>query len=1275
MANTQKYINHLLQNTGITPACSEEERLAAEDIAKIFRNHGFEPEVQEFTAPPSNKLSIAIMGILAFVGALFLGFGGIFSILGVIFALLAAIFYGLEYTGHPFLSRLGAAGISQNVIAHHKAEGPLASPRNRPVVVVAHYDSPRVDLMSQEPYVTYRAALIKALPITMMIPAVAAIVRLLPVPGVVKVLLWLAAIVASLVPLVFAVNAIAGGFVLPFTSGAVGNKSSVAAMLGVMDAVAPFKAGDEFPNDLPFDQYFGEQKRRAEEMERALQAELGADEAVEDGAEADDEQYEYGFEEEPVADEDEPLADESVDDQLAAAVHPVAAPAVAPVSASMMDTDALQDGFDVIEEAAVDATVPADEAHNAPEPVMTRTEYVEEVVEDEPGNVNVNGNLRYGKDIVTSLGMLPTSCAVDYEDGQMPEPVKHVIKRAVEVPVEVSVEETHAVAQAGDAFEQTQTFEPVQVSDETEEPEPKAEEKQPLRSLFADDKPSNPFVDFFGMGEEEQADLPEYEPTQYSEEEQPSVGERFSELGERASGFFGSLMTRGKEAVQNFKDAREEARAAREAEAAAAAEAAAEAAAAEAAAAEKAAAEKAAAEAKAAARAAAAAEAEAAVQEVEEPVAAQATEPIVADADDEPVAYDNVPADETANIDMSSVFGNTPDDDADANEDEPLDRPAANEEIEDYEDVDFIEAEYVQLEDDEEWDSEQVVDASETAVFEAQRIEDNSDSTEEAVDEQDANLVSAATTIVSDEPLVTDDMISTESELEDGWTTAFEPLADTEQVESETLAEESFDDTIETETSVEEETAAEAEITVEDVPEQSLVETFESAAEYDTVFNAEPDVALQADEEQVDFEPVQLDPDVSLEFAPLPMDDEAVEDESAAEYDSASRQEDAQAAPADEPKKFSTQIFTIPTVEENNTETDLGATVAAPPVDDGAIEHVETENGQNDEPGNRVNPAAAPRLIAIPDPSLPSMRQSSNASRAALFDLPDPSAGVADPLGTGSYRALNSLGSTQPAAPLSGTERFEVISADAAPLQSPIMGVQHQATETKPEKKKGFLSGLFGRKKKEQQSMSDWLGVDEEFDAKNSGRNIGSWDNFEDGDGDWKGGAATSEEMTNEEMIASVASMGDDELLGHDIWFVATGASECDNAGMRAFLDTHRDKLRGVFFINLESVGAGQVSMIASEGANRTIKGDRRIMNLIGRVSSKFHAEYPAVEVTGTVTDAHVVMESSLRALTVAGVDGPRIACTRTDDDLPHNIQPENIAMVSEVVAEVIRRS
>ena len=87
MANTQNYINHLLQNTGITPACSEEERLAAEDIAQIFRNHGFDPEVQEFNAPAPSRLAFAVTGILAFAGALLMGIGGGIGLVGTLLAL------------------------------------------------------------------------------------------------------------------------------------------------------------------------------------------------------------------------------------------------------------------------------------------------------------------------------------------------------------------------------------------------------------------------------------------------------------------------------------------------------------------------------------------------------------------------------------------------------------------------------------------------------------------------------------------------------------------------------------------------------------------------------------------------------------------------------------------------------------------------------------------------------------------------------------------------------------------------------------------------------------------------------------------------------------------------------------------------------------------------------------------------------------------------------------------------------------------------------------
>ena len=56
-------------------------------------------------------------------------------------------------------------------------------------------------------------------------------------------------------------------------------------------------------------------------------------------------------------------------------------------------------------------------------------------------------------------------------------------------------------------------------------------------------------------------------------------------------------------------------------------------------------------------------------------------------------------------------------------------------------------------------------------------------------------------------------------------------------------------------------------------------------------------------------------------------------------------------------------------------------------------------------------------------------------------------------------------------------------------------------------------------------------------------------------------------------------------------------------------------------------------------------------------------------------TDAHAAMGMSLRSLTVAGIDGTGFALSHTEEDQPYNVEPENVALVSDVVTEVIRRS
>lgn len=1068
MANTQNYINHLLQNTGITPACSEEERLAAEDIAQIFRNHGFDPEAQEFNAPAPSRLAFAITGILAFVGALLMGIGGGIGLVGTLLAIIGAVLYVLERTGHPVISGLGKTGVSQNVIAYHKASGPLASPRNRPVVVVAHYDSPRAELLAREPYASYRALIAKLLPVATVAPAAVAILRILPLPGALKVLLWIVAILASLVALANAANIISNRHILPYTSGAVCNKSSVAAMLGVMDNVAPFQGENEFPDDVPFDTYFGEQKRRAEEMARAAAEYAAAQQQNDYGNTIEYEEPTYAEDEfgQPIAPDaqTEPEQGEAFDEQIegfeGASADETLIGAIVPEDQNQaVQAEEFND--------EVPAAEPAEEPAAAePEPKLYR---------------NAAGNIRFGSDAIRALGMLPESCTLDYEEGEEPtfepEPAPVVTAPAPVVAVD---DESAAVTAAVAEPEAVSAIDPAAGLDILAPAAP----AQDVTDESDDDYAEQPRRVSYESDTDFSAEIPAATP-------HADIASAFSSIGASASSFFKGAFAKGKKFIDDFEEKRAIAREAAEQEAIAQQQA-------------------------------AEAERERAAQEFEQN---EAQQPVAVDAAEATTSFESH-------------------------------QPAS---------ADVVEA---------------------TTSFEPQQPVDGTMSFDAAQFDATITFEKQGTAIA--EPLeASDDQAAVANDAE----------------------------------------TADA-VEVPDAAEDQVVE-------------------VSAEEEQ----------HVAVEQ----------NDSAEVEQDEAAVVSEVSEAPeTDESRPYSTQIFTMPTPGGS------GSTVAnVAPTQDETVDSLMAQISSQATPRPQMNvpdpasvPAPAPSsspLASVPDPSLPSMKQANVASRTSLFDLPDPSAQVDDPFAT----AQGPEPTSAPVAPsmpvASGAQPLETISAPASAAPKP--------------RKRG-LGGLFGRKKKnDQDSMSDWLGVEDDYDAKKSGRGIGSWDNFEDDNDGWKGGATSSDGASDEDMLSAVASMGDDELLGHDIWFVATGASDCDGAGMKAFLASHRDKLRGVFFINLESVGAGRLSVVTVEGEQQLLKGDRRIMNLVSKVCKSFHVDCGALEMPYAKTDAYAALEASRRALTIAGVDGTRLACARTEDDLPHNVNPTNIATVSEVVTEVIRRS
>lgn len=276
------------------------------------------------------------------------------------------------------------------------------------------------------------------------------------------------------------------------------------------------------------------------------------------------------------------------------------------------------------------------------------------------------------------------------------------------------------------------------------------------------------------------------------------------------------------------------------------------------------------------------------------------------------------------------------------------------------------------------------------------------------------------------------------------------------------------------------------------------------------------------------------------------------------------------------------------------------------------------------------------------------------ARRASLFDLPDPSASETDPFAT-DPNGTRVRTADDAAAPVES--QFEVLTGtpQVEPLGTTDADDDHGAEKPK--------RSLLGRLRGKGQSG------DEDSD---DGRT-------------WRGGAATrgdlrlvedGEQPSEGDLRDAVLSLGDDALVAHDIWFVALGGSALDHAGMQAFLARHRSEIRGCFIVNLDCVGAGRLVALKNEGREETRRADRRMMRLLGGVAGDLHVQLGQETHDWGDTDATPAMRSSLRAVTLMGVDESGLpALSRTPEDTIENVSGDQASQVAAIVTEMIRRS
>jgi hypothetical protein len=223
----------------------------------------------------------------------------------------------------------------------------------------------------------------------------------------------------------------------------------------------------------------------------------------------------------------------------------------------------------------------------------------------------------------------------------------------------------------------------------------------------------------------------------------------------------------------------------------------------------------------------------------------------------------------------------------------------------------------------------------------------------------------------------------------------------------------------------------------------------------------------------------------------------------------------------------------------------------------------------------------------------------------------------------------------------------------------------------------------------ERRGVRDWLGVGRDFDARDEGRQIGSWDNFNEPDGNpqdeeagWKGGAAATDDPEDDAFAASSAARirrkvtfgVDRDLSEKEVWFVATGAEEVGTVGMQAFLKEHGPDLKDAFIINIDNVGTGAVSYVDSEGMGTRYRSDRRLVGAARRAVAEMGLAIRSRDYRGLSTDATPALARGYRAMSVMAFDiNGRLPNWHWATDTVSAVEEPNLVATAEFVCGVIK--
>ena len=193
----------------------------------------------------------------------------------------------------------------------------------------------------------------------------------------------------------------------------------------------------------------------------------------------------------------------------------------------------------------------------------------------------------------------------------------------------------------------------------------------------------------------------------------------------------------------------------------------------------------------------------------------------------------------------------------------------------------------------------------------------------------------------------------------------------------------------------------------------------------------------------------------------------------------------------------------------------------------------------------------------------------------------------------------------------------------------------------------------------------------------------------------WHGGAysarrmensnLSSEELADEAAAAAVPTPVElnEELnevyqfrnpdIDAEVWFVALGSELAQNSGMKAFLEAHQSELRGAFIVDIDAIGAGDLTMIEREDFLKPSKASSRMKRYIRKASQATGIKVASGALLAEESAASYAAKHGCQVTHLVGMEGGKPALYGQQDDIVENIDEKKLASNVDFLMELLK--